>query len=534
MSNIPLFIYVFIPILMGLFFYIFKAKYIKFILVGLETLLLMSIFFYWKPISQSGYVLTPLSHFMPSVGMTLKMDQLSFVLMLLNNLIFIMMFIFSLRKKYSNPLFVFLFLSLQGIINGVFLSTDLFNIYLLIELATLIVSILIMFKKDGRSFYDGMIYLMINMVGMAFFLMGVAYIYKVFGVLSFEALEHMIIDKSPKELILPFAFLMTGVSLKAAFMPLFSWLPKAHGTASAPTVVSAILSGIFVKTGVYLFIRISSMFEPIINMSSIFFVVGLITVIIGGLFAFVQSDLKLILSYSTISQVGLIMLGLTQSEFSQNISIFYILNHGILKALFFITIGILIDGYQTRNVHNIKGIYKQSKFIAIIIIIILLGITGNPIMGTGLLKQNLKDYLMLRNLSTIYYFLMFTTMLYTIPILKAIFSKKLMAIDLKLKGEQRFALAFMAGIVVAIGILSPVLMNVIWHDNLKYNIGKVLSQQVIYGMMYLFAYIVYHLTQRWAELKEKIASIDFSFNTINGAILIYFVSLTVIVHQMFL
>jgi multicomponent Na+:H+ antiporter subunit D len=116
-----------------------------------------------------------------------------------------------------------------------------------------------------------------------------------------------------KPLYLPYALILTAVCLKAALMPLFSWLPKAHGTPSAPSVVSAVLSGLYVKNGIYLFIRCQSAFQPI-DVSTFFLVAGAVTAIAGAVFAIAQSDIKLILSYHTVSQIGLIMVALNMGS----------------------------------------------------------------------------------------------------------------------------------------------------------------------------------------------------------------------------
>src|SRR5699024_12776643 len=114
--------------------------------------------------------------------------------------------------------------------------------------------------------------------------------------------------------IIPFAMMMVTVSLKTAVIPLFSWLPKAHGTPSAPPVVSALLSGLYIKTGVYLFIRFVNMYSPVIDMKEFFFVIGLLTSIVGFVMSLGQHDIKLILAYRTVSQIGLIMIGLHMVE----------------------------------------------------------------------------------------------------------------------------------------------------------------------------------------------------------------------------
>jgi multicomponent Na+:H+ antiporter subunit D len=437
-----------------------------------------------------------------------------------------MMALSSYHKKYFNELFIFLFLGLQGLINGIFLSTDFFNIYLLIELATITVSILIMYKKDGRSLYDGMMYLIINMVGMAFFLMGVGYIYKIFGALDFQTItSHM--HMAPRDqLILPLAFLITGASLKAAFMPLFSWLPKAHGTTSAPSIISAILSGIFVKTGVYLLIRITMIFNTI-DLSTFFLVVSFVTAFLGALFATFQKDLKLVLSYSTISQVGIIMLGLTSvtvTGFSGGI--FYVLNHGIFKACFFFIVGILMKYYQLKEVHLIKGIWKNSKLISIGIILIILTVTGFPLLGGGIGKYMIGNYYIEPVVKNLFKLLTITTWLYCIPILKMLFGTSDKKIHMT--GNQILTLIIMTCSLLVLGVFYQPVIQYLFNYDVSISISQFANKLMEYSVLTFLAFGISYGLSYLKNFKIKVQKFDLRFNTINMAILGYFITITLL------
>lgn len=233
--TLTLYLLVMLPISVGLLLYVFNRFLSKTVAVGIQVLLLaLSAYFVLQ--TQTEVIQLPLLNVPLPYGMMLEIDALSAVMLFLNNLLFLTFTVFSYHKNYMNRLFLFLFLSLQGLINALFMSTDFFNVYILIEVATITVSILIMFKKDRQSMYDGMLYLTVNMIGMAFFLFGVGLLYKSFGVLDFKHIATGILNiENPKTLNLAFSFLLTGIGLKAAILPLFSWLPKAHGTASAPS-----------------------------------------------------------------------------------------------------------------------------------------------------------------------------------------------------------------------------------------------------------------------------------------------------------
>ncbi|HQC38950.1 MAG TPA: proton-conducting transporter membrane subunit [Thermotogota bacterium] len=186
--NGTLLLFVFLPIFAGLFVYLLKPAQNKGIAVLIQ-LTLVGLSAVWCSRDLSQAILVPLLQIPLPYGMALRIDRLGAFMMLISNLLFFLMVVFSFYKEYMTPLFLAIFLSLQGFINGVFLSVDIFNIYILVEVSTISVSILIMFKKDSQSMYDGMFYLMTNLVGMAFFLLGLGYLYKLFGVLDFVHLS---------------------------------------------------------------------------------------------------------------------------------------------------------------------------------------------------------------------------------------------------------------------------------------------------------------------------------------------------------
>ena len=216
------------------------------------------------------------------IGIALVADALAMNLVLLSSWLFLLLFLFNYGKQYMDNIFQFLFIMLQGVTIGIFLAGDLFHIYVLVELGMLAISILIMYKRDKQALYDGLLYVVLNLFGMTFFLLGVGFMYRSLGVLDLTLMSQRIGRLSdPTGLSLPYALLLTAIGLKAAILPLFSWLPSAHGALSAPSAVSAVLSGLQVKVGVFLFLRIQQLFSGVFQTEGFFFVVALLTAIVG-------------------------------------------------------------------------------------------------------------------------------------------------------------------------------------------------------------------------------------------------------------
>jgi multicomponent Na+:H+ antiporter subunit D len=520
----PLIFFVLAPIFLGLVFYIWPIRFAKAVGIALQLLILFSVIYTLTELESKKEIISLLSIHKLPMGMSLRFDLLSGVLLLLNSFLFLSALIFNFHKYYMNKLFIFLFLSLQGLINGIFLSNDLFNVYILIEVATVVVSILIMFKKDAKSMYDGMIYLLVNMTAMAFFLFGIGYIYKYFGVFDFTGVKILIpLIDNPKVMIVPYAFLLTGVSLKAALMPLFSWLPKAHGTASAPSIVSAILSGIFVKTGVYLFIRLSIMFDPILSIREYFLWAGVITAIAGFIFAIAQTDIKLLLAYSTISQVGTIMIGVNLgSEIGFQGGLYHIWTHGIFKGLLFMLAGLLNEMYGTRRIKEMHGLWYKSKITSLALIAGVLSITGAPFFSGGYSKAMIAAGRSDRFFEVMMVIIGLGTMISFIKFYHVIFSKEDNPTKYKITFNQGIAFIFMALICLFFGIYGDTFTHILFKPDFSLSLAKQSYKLIKYSIEMSFALIIY---QFWISKSKKIAffrGIELSFNSISLAIVGFF------------
>ena len=364
-------------------------------------------------------IITRIGNFEGSMGIALVSDTLTSVFLMLAAFIFLIASIYGYSDGHSR-LYRFFMLIWQSLLSGVFLANDVFNVFVLMEVATVVVAVLIMFKRDSRSMYDGMVYLMVNIVAMQFFLFGAGYIYKLAGTLDMTAAARALASIDKASLALPSALIFTALCLKCALMPLFSWLPKAHGTPGAPPAVSAVLSGLHIKSSIYLFIRFKDLFGALF-VPEFFLLIGIITGIAGFLFALSQTDIKLILAYSTISQAGMIMIGLNLADPHSYIgSVYHILNHAVFKTALFMCAGIIAEVYGTRDLRSIRGVMRAHPLIGGAMLAAILGITGAPLFNGSISKYFIvygaggavTMAVIFINLGTIITFIKFSTMLF--------------------------------------------------------------------------------------------------------------------------
>lgn len=520
---ISLYLFIILPIIIATVRYLFPHKYIKILYILLQFCLLAGSIHNFIYVKYNGTVVQTMGGWSGYSGISLRADILSSVLLMLTSFLFFAMVMFNYRKMYSDKMFLFMFLLLQSLLSGVFLSNDLFNIYVLIEVSTIIVSILIMFKRDSQSIYDGMIYLFANIVAMLFFVFGIGFMYKIFGVLDMSGIkERMYLIEDPKTLILPFSLLITAVSLKAAVLPMFSWLPKAHATPSAPSVVSAILSGLYVKTGIYLFLRIQEMFAGMIDTSQFFMFLGFLTGVIGFILALSQTDIKLILAYSTISQIGLIMLGLNFPNHSSYWgSVYYIINHAFFKSVLFLTAGIIIEQYKTRNINEITGVFRKMPMVAISSIIAILGITGAPFFNGSISKYliqtgasgNIAEYgILFINLGTMTTFMRYSSIMWG-----------------KLKGEKYSVDIYRLSVITVLalgcfagGVFGQGFIEILFNQKVAFDFTEYTQKTFIYFANLIISLIVFKKLKASDKLFNRVREFELSFNGICFSITAFF------------
>jgi len=366
---------------------------------------------------------------------------------------------------------------------------------------------------------------MINVIAIQFYLFGIGYVYRYTGTLSvYVANDHFAyMDRS--YLVLPYALIMTFVVLKCALMPLFSWLPKAHGTPGAPSSVSAILSGLHIKSSVYLFLRFQYTFE-VIALTEVFLVIGIITAIVGFIMALSQKDLKLILAYHTISQIGLIITGFNIGGYYSYIgSLYHMINHALFKSTLFLSAGIIAHMYKTRDVYSIRGVFRTMPLVGIATILAVLGITGTPIFNGSISKyfiasgiDGLLSYVLIfMSLGTIISFLKYSTILFGS---KQTFSQK---VDI----WQQIPILILGTLCFVGGIMGERIINIVFGTSVRIDGFGYLEKAGIFFASLVVGYLIFKFYVTKSSLLKKIRQIDLGFREICIAIGVFFASILI-------
>lgn len=515
------------PILIGMIAYIIKGKIAGPLLLVFQLLYSVYAYYVFNIVKHEGPQVWNSGGYLDGIALSLYADPISIFLVLTTAVFYIAFLLYAIRQNYFKPQFYFLYMVLEGLMMGLFLSSDLFNIFVFLEVSTVVVSILIMINKEKQAIYDGMIYFFVNVIGTAFLLFGIGMIYRTFGLLDIRAVRDSMNQlNSPQAVVLPYAMMMVTVSLKTAVTPLFSWLPKAHGTPSAPPVVSAVLSGLYIKSGVYLFIRFNEMYAPVIDMHQFFFWIGFLTALIGFIMALGQKDIKLILAYHTVSQVGLIMMGINMaSEIAFWGAVYHIFNHAIFKSTLFLTAGMIYEEYGTRNVYQIRGVFRRMPWVGVATAFAILGITGAPFFNGSISKYMIAhgtyDYgvtilLNIINLGTIMSFVKYATML---------FGKN------PKEGQAKIdILALIASFLMGIaslftGIFGEFLTEFLFNFEVHVDAQEYNQKTIVYVLMIIAGIAFYNGIIKHGGLLTRIGHIELTFNGIITSMAGYFIVL---------
>ncbi len=525
-----LFLFIVVPIAISLMLYILPLKVSRLPAIALQLGLLIYSVIKFISISRNGAA-SYTTGGEGILGITLYLDKTSSVFLMLTTLIFLCALIYTLSDDAQSKMFVFLMCTLEALIIIVFSSADIFNIFVAIEVATIICATLIMFKREKRSIYDGLLYLMINIVGMQFFLFGIGMIYKKCGALSLFDIEAAIIN-DPKGWYLPYALVMTGISLKAAMAPVMWWLPKAHGTPGAPPVISAVLSGLYVKLGIYLFIRMRGIFFSTIDMDSFFFVIAILTGVIGIVFAITQSNLKLILAYHTVSQMGLILAGVClNNDYAYGGALLHIINHALFKSLLFLCAGVIIEVYKTGNVFDIHGVFKRIPIVGVAVFCGVMGITGAPFFNGSVSKyfitkgtvSFLSDLsILILNLGTT---ISFTKLILMLP---GSSHNPDCNEKAKISFSKSFVLILLSALCLITGLMGEELLNILFDLSIKISVTGYIQKSLIWILFCVLGYFISRFLVRIPRIKKGIY-FELSFNAIVGMLLSFFAVILIFV-----
>lgn len=317
------------------------------------------------------------------INITLVLDSFRVLMLLTVSLVGFAAALFSvnyMEHYQAKPAFYALLLVMIGGMNGLVLSDDLFTMYLFLEAAAISSYGLIAFGLKQDELEASLKYLLLSSFATVCILLSIALLYGLTGSLRLEGIAAGISAIGDRGLVgFCAALFLMGFGLKAAIVPFHAWLPDAHSSAPAP--ISAMLSGVLIKvSGVYALIRVCySVFGLTPAIGQVLMILGIVSILVGAFLALGQNDVKRMLAYSSISQVGYIILGFgAATPLGILGALFHIFNHAVAKGLLFLDSGALESATGTRELDKMGGLAKRMPVTAGTSVVGSLAIAGVP------------------------------------------------------------------------------------------------------------------------------------------------------------
>ena len=319
----------------------------------------------------------------PPIGIALVLDGLTAFMLVTVNLIAFAITIYATKymEKYtSKGKFYTLFLLMLAGMNGVIITGDIFNLFVFLEIASVASYALVAFGTDKHELEAAFKYALMSTVGSLFILIGIVFLYSYTSTLNMADMAVILAEKGPANILTMVSILfIMGFGLKAAIVPFHAWLPDAHPSAPAP--ISAMLSGVLIKSlGIYTLCRVFfNVIGITAEISSILMILGTISMLIGVFLAIGQWDVKRLLAYHSISQIGYVILGIgLGTPLGILGGLFHLFNHSVFKSLLFLNSGALEYATGTRDLQQMGGLKAKMPITSTTTLTASMSIAGVP------------------------------------------------------------------------------------------------------------------------------------------------------------
>jgi len=286
------------------------------------------------------------------------------------------------RKPFFYSVYLLFVTGLMGMV----ITGDIFNIYVFLEITSLSGYALVALGKKRQALVAGFNYLVMGTVGATFFLLGIGYLYLMTGTLNIADLAARLPEfYQTKAIFTAFAFIVVGLSIKLAVFPLGFWLPNAY--TYAPSTVSAVMAATGSKVAAYALIRVmftvftlNFFAETPFNFQYILLIFAVAAILVGSIMALAQTDIKKMLAFSSMGQIGYIVLGISLMSVTGMIgSLVVLLNDALMKGALFFAVGAVVYRTGLTSIENFRGLGKKMPWSMAAFTIAGLSMTGVPL-----------------------------------------------------------------------------------------------------------------------------------------------------------
>ncbi len=446
----------------------------------------------------------------PPIGIVYEVDLLGALMGLLVASIMFLIAIYSvkyLEHAHGVEWYYTLLLGVEAGMLGCVYTGDAFNLFVMLEVTSVAAYGLVAFYRSNKEAIEAALkYAIVGSIATTVYFISLAFLYGTYGTLNMAD----IIAKS-KLMVSPELALISGIpvaniiigaaiilalaiwafTVKAAAFPNHFWLPDAH--PAAPTPISAVLSGLVVKVGVYAVIRFSfTIFggaELLSNVISVLYIVllilGIFSAFVASMLMVVQTDIKRLIAYSTVMHIGLIFMGIgLGTPLGLAAAIYHTINHAVAKALLFLAAGVFIYTAKTRNIDELAGIGRYMPLSTFTFIIAALALVGIPPLNGFMSKLTLYYALIDAGLAPLVVVIIVTSALALLAYVKIVYSVWLKA-PLRDYSDVKEAhplmlvpLLILALTCIVLGVTAPLLMDKLIMPTVKATLNSDLYVKV--------------------------------------------------------
>jgi len=351
---------------------------LTFALIGFLLSLLVAVQY---DLSQGGLQFVERAPWIPSLGISvfLAVDGLSLPMVVLTTMLTFAATLASFSIEHRLKEYFILLLVLEAGILGVFTALDLVLFFLFWEVELIPMYLLILIWGGPRREYAAIKFVLYTVAGSALMLVGILALYFGSGAQTFDVIKLAGMSYPWLFQAIVFLFLFIGFAIKLPMFPFHTWLPDAH--VEAPTAVSVILAGVLLKMGGYGMFRICLGILPEAAAYYAFplAIIAVVNVLYGAGVSMVQTDLKKLVAYSSVSHMGYVLLGLAAlTQVSLSGAALQMFTHGTITGLLFLLVGLVYDKTHTRQIPEMGGLAHRMPWVAVVFVMAGLASLGLP------------------------------------------------------------------------------------------------------------------------------------------------------------
>ncbi|HUV11780.1 MAG TPA: proton-conducting transporter membrane subunit, partial [Acidimicrobiia bacterium] len=313
-------------------------------------------------------------------GITLVVDLFSALMLVMASFAILAVLVYAIGQRdvdRASRSFHPVYLVLAAGVSASFLAGDLFYLFVAFEMTLIASYVLITLGGGADQVRTGMTYVVMNLLGSTIFLATIGLVYAATGTVNIADLVDKVAALPDGVALVLGLFLLVAFGVKAAIFPLFSWLPDSYPTALTP--ITAIFAGLLTKVGVYAIVRTQTFLFAPDGASKLLLVIAALTMVVGVLGAIAQNDMKRILSFHIISQIGYMIMGLALFTVSGLAGAVFFMVHQIpVKTSLFLVGGIVERSTGTAGLDRLEGLVRRMPFVSVLFFLAALSLAGVP------------------------------------------------------------------------------------------------------------------------------------------------------------